>query len=117
MGWFNDQAPRHEGYLVGLRTITTEGGSVGFRALESEDDDGRQELPLRIVQVGCDCGWRSQRLRAPFGTMWSGLVVLPRAEQERETAAGSIPFEIVCRDLWREHAIGSTLAGLQVIDD
>jgi hypothetical protein len=117
MGWFNEQAPRHEGYLLGIRAITTEGGSIGFRALGGDDDDGRTDLPLQIVQVGCDCGWRSQRLRAPLGTTWSGIVMLPRAEQEKETAVGRKPFETVCRELWREHAVGSTVAGLEAIDD
>jgi hypothetical protein len=116
MAWFNEQAPRHEGYIIGLRPVTTEAGSIDFRALGDEDDDGRTEVPLRIVQVGCDCGWRSQRLRAPLGTTWSGFVLLPRAEQERETAGGPKPFETVCRELWREHAISSTTAGLEVID-
>jgi hypothetical protein len=106
MGWFNEQAPRHAGYMVGIRAITTEGGSIGFRSLRDEDDDGRTEIPLRIVQVGCDCGWRSQRLRAPLGTTWSGFVMLPRVEQERETAIGSLlgrkPFETICRERWRE---------------
>ncbi len=24
MGWFNDQAPPHEGYMIGIRAVTTE---------------------------------------------------------------------------------------------
>jgi hypothetical protein len=111
MGWFNDQAPRHGGYIIGVRAITTEGGSIRFRALGAQDDDGRRELPLRIVQVGCDCGWRSQRLRAPYGTTSSALVVFRGGEQERETVVERKPFETVCRELWREHALSATDSG------
>jgi hypothetical protein len=114
--WLNDRAPRHEGYLVGIRTVTTEGGSTKFRELENADDDGR-EHPLSIVQVGCDCGWRSSRLKAPYGTRWMGRVELPRDEQERETASARKPFETTCRELWREHAVGSTEAGLALADE
>lgn len=97
--------------------MTTERGSIRFRELGPEDDDGR-EVPVRIIQVGCDCGWRSQRLRAPLGTTWSGVVFLPRSEQERETAEGPAkPFETVCRELWREHALSAAKSGLAPVED
>jgi hypothetical protein len=64
VGWFNDAAPRHEGYMKAVRAGTNECGSTTFRELE--DDDAREgPAGVQIVQVGCDCGWRSQRLRAP----------------------------------------------------
>jgi hypothetical protein len=117
MGWFNDEAPRHEGFMQAVRAGTNERGSITFRELD--DEDAREgAVGVRIVQVGCDCGWRSQRLRAPHGTTWDGMVLLPRHEAERDSApAGSKPFESVCRELWRQHAIGAASAGLDGVDD
>lgn len=117
MGWFNERAPRHEGYVIGIGSGTNERGSTVFRELGS-DDDG-QKLELRIVQVGCDCGWRSQRLRAPCGTTWDQWVEFPRTECDGNDAglSGRKPFETLCRDLWRDHAIGATEADLEPVDE
>lgn len=117
MSWFNEMAPRHEGYLLGIRRGTNERGSIVFRQLGTEREEA--PLPIEIVQVGCDCGWRSQRLRAPHGTTWNQLVELPRHECERaeDSPLGRKPFEAVCRDLWREHAISSTQASLEVVNE
>lgn len=116
MGWFNDFAPRHEGYLIGVVSGQNERGSIAFRELGADDSD---KSALRIVQVGCDCGWRSQRLRAPYGTAYHGFVMLPPHECDGydEKLLGRKPFETVCRELWREHAVSCTHAGLDLIED
>lgn len=55
---------------------------------------------------------------APYGTTWDGMVLLPRGEQETEVApVGSKPFETLCRELWREHAITAAEAGLEGVDE
>jgi hypothetical protein len=56
---------------------------------------------------------------APHGTTWNRLVELPRHECERdeECPLGRKLIETVCRGLWREHAITSTQAKLEVVDD
>lgn len=111
MGWVNENAPRHEGYLLAVRAGTNELGSVTFRQLD--DDDAKDgPVQVRIVQIGCDCGWRSQRLRAPQGTTWDGIVLIPCGAQEAEST-----FEARCRELWREHAFGATVTGREVVDD
>lgn len=61
MGWFNDSAPRHEGYLIGIRSATNERGSIVFRELGADEHEC-EGITLRIVHVGCDCGWRSHQL-------------------------------------------------------
>lgn len=100
MGWCNpdlDPDARHEGYLVGLVPAANRDGTLStwrYRELSSEsgDDPGRTDQPLRTVQVGCECGWRSPRLDAPWGTMWVPFMVFaPEA------------FEEDARRYWREH--------------
>ncbi len=89
-----------------------------FRELDDEDAQ-KGPVHVGIVQVGCDCGWRSQRLRAPYGTTWDGIVLLPRGEQETEEVppVGVKPFETIWRDRWRKHAIGSSEVDLEVAND
>ena len=101
MGWINcDFDPRgiHEGYLVGV--VPRRGpDSWLYRELSSANgDDDRREIPLRFVQVGCDCGWRSPRIEAPMGThYWPSYVEAPEW------------FEDDCRKRWREHVKRETL--------
>jgi hypothetical protein len=83
MGWINDDAPHHEGYLVGLR-------EDDWRYIELGTNDPEQAV--KVVQVGCDCGWRSPRLDAPNGTkFWPSIVVAPEN------------FEDFALSLWKEH--------------
>lgn len=66
----------------------------------------RVAVKVHAVQVGCDCGWRSPLLAAPFGTEWhDGLLRLPESAQETETSdrLGLVPFEAKCVRLWYEH--------------
>jgi hypothetical protein len=96
MGWINETAPEHEGWLVGLVPATNPDGTISdwryHELWSSAGDDLRMEIPLRVVQVGCDCGWRSPRLQAPDGThYWPSYVHAPEW------------FEDACRLLWREH--------------
>lgn len=100
MGWVNpdfDPECKHEGYLVGLVPAVDKDGSLStwrYRELSAAggDDPGRQDMPLKTVQVGCECGWRSSRITAPPTTVWVPFSVF--APQS---------FEDECRELWREH--------------
>lgn len=86
MGWLRDDKPGHEGYVVGLVR-----SDAGWRELGGTEDG--PDRPLTYVQVGCDCGWRSSRLRAPFGTTWMpSIVCLPREAHEDRAYA-----------IWDEH--------------
>lgn len=88
MGWFSGepQDDGHEGYIV---AVVREDGS--FRELSYPlDRENRDDIA--IVQVGCDCGWRSPRMHAPFGTRFRPYIVM--------TSPG---FEEVCLDLWKAH--------------
>ncbi|MBV8979289.1 MAG: hypothetical protein JO086_00135 [Acidimicrobiia bacterium] len=78
MGWFSSDHPGHEGYVVGLVPRS----EWAWRELTTGDDG---EHPLRMIAVGCDCGWRSPRLYAPPGTRWSPYIVdLPtKTDDER----------------------------------
>lgn len=70
-----------------------------WRELRYADEPPREERKIFRVQVACDCGWRSQVLRAPFGTTWSPSVVwLPEASVHAEA------WEEAARKLWGEHA-------------
>lgn len=100
MGWLNyDIFPdgRHEGYFVGLLPAMNADNSKSdwrFRELSSAagDDPGATDWPLRSVQVGCECGWRSPRLEAPVGTVWVPFSVFAPEW-----------FEDEARVYWREH--------------
>lgn len=94
MGWISDH-PEHEGYLVGVEQ--TRNGL--FRELGYPADVGRAERPLALVQVACDCGWRSPRLPALPGTRWAPCTVSAPASLESAAIA-----------LWREHVEHETTA-------
>ncbi|MBE7524684.1 MAG: hypothetical protein HS109_20275 [Burkholderiales bacterium] len=75
MGLFSSNHPGHEGYLIGLvkddeRGLAAEGH---MRRLAYPHDDGDRRV--EVLQVGCDCGWRSARFSAPTGTTWSPFTV------------------------------------------
>jgi hypothetical protein len=101
MGWGNDSAPGHEGYLVGLLECDdVRRRGDGFRELTIHDDaEAAKGIFLRWVQVGCACGWRSPRREAPIGACWwSAYVDAPEW------------FEEECRIIWRAHAIATAFA-------
>lgn len=94
MGWFHDDAPKCEGYVVGLERVT-EGNAHGSieRWHEIRHPDPRPKVVVQAIQVGCDCGWRSPVMTAPIGTMWYPCIV--------ELPSGG--FEDRARLIWREH--------------
>lgn len=96
MGWCHevDAEGRHEGYLVGLVKCDD-----GWRLRELGPDDAPR-TPLQIVQVACDCGWRSSRLLAPFGYAQFSPCVVLRDTIDRETFDR---WENQCRELWDAH--------------
>jgi len=81
-------------------------GTAAHRDVTITDDSWRPLTPgddaigyLRVVQVGCSCGWRSERVDAPIGTGW-----------RQATVHVSEWFERECRLIWRTHAIVTTAA-------
>lgn len=98
MGWFIEDKPHHEGYLVGL-VREERGGWTYWRELAYPADQHRAEGDITTVQVGCECGWRSSRLVAPALTKWAPHVVVlePDLRSHRE-------FEEQARALWNRHA-------------
>jgi hypothetical protein len=92
MGWQSSDAPGHEGFLVGLVQDAAE--RDGWRELRSPGDDADRENVERF-QVGCTCGWRSPRFRAPPGTSWWPFTLeLPELHE---------PLRDVAGDLWCQH--------------
>lgn len=107
MGWINEDAPQHEGYLVAL-VLEEERSADGLHVMRTrwrelsglvhDEETARRYDGARIstVQVGCDCGWRSMRMHAPLGTTWRPHSVwLPAAAEE--------PFEALALELWTGH--------------
>ncbi len=100
MGWSNELTPGHDGYLLGL--VPQRGSSVSkitvdaWRPLSGEDVE---VLYLRVVQVGCTCGWRSPRMEAPIGACW-----------QLDHVRASDWFLEDCRIIWRAHAIATVYA-------
>jgi hypothetical protein len=103
--------PEHEGFFVALALA----GLPRGRAL------ARIQLgdPVELVQVGCSCGWRSARFRAPPGARWSSTTLLPKELPAGflEMPRGNLPatvvlarafeqihrFEDQALALWRDH--------------
>jgi hypothetical protein len=105
MGWQSEDAPGHEGGLIGLvpapgagepgglRRVRDE-GSGGWRELHSPRDDVELEN-VKMFQAGCTCGWRSPRFRAPAGTSWWPFSLeLPELHEDLEDLAA---------ELWSQH--------------
>jgi hypothetical protein len=90
MGWCtgDNEDAGHEGYIVSL--VRPADGAF-WRELCYPNDIGEQSIA--VVQVGCDCGWRSPRMHAPFGTSFAPFVTILKDEA----------FEERCRELWHEH--------------
>lgn len=88
MGWFSEDAPQCEGYVVGLEVDPDK--RANYRELRYPDERPRI---VHAVQVGCECGWRSPIMTAPIGTHWYPFMIeLPDARHEDK-----------CRQIWREH--------------
>lgn len=108
MGWFSDNAPGHEGYVVGL-VLDRERGLARneyWRELSPSDEQlGR--IPVRRIQVGCDCGWRSRVIVAPYGTTWVPCCVFFALDADDELAGA----------LWSEHAETERFARLLGVPD
>lgn len=90
MGWLDVELPDHEGFIVGVEEIP---GRRGFyQQLPTGRDEKQQPRKIKLVQVACDCGWRSSRIRAPLSTEWMPYTVI--ADEW---------FEDIARALWKEH--------------
>ena len=85
MGWIiEDDHPKaydHEGFVVGVVKVDWLWHELGL-----DDAESARPTPIALswVQVGCECGWRSQRLVAPFETTWSPCSVFFRRDDLEE---------------------------------
>jgi hypothetical protein len=92
MGWQTSDVPGHEGFLVGL--VHDAAGRDGWRELRSPADDA-ERTNIEMFQVGCECGWRSPRFRAPPDTSWWPFTLrFPEFHEALREVAG---------DLWCQH--------------
>lgn len=75
-------------------------GNAYWHELQYPDGRGGEVPPLLVlcVQVACECGWRSPRIRAPRGVVWSPWNV---------TIASPLQEEQM-RELWRSHLANSS---------
>lgn len=95
MGWLiddgRDDSYDHEGYVVGL--VKDDPKHTGFEAWRELGADDRRPIHwsnpmVRLyIQVGCSCGWRSQRLVPPVGTEWMPCCVVMDEEHSERAAA------------------------------
>ncbi len=136
MGWLHDRYPEHEGYVVGLVPVEPEaakaaaapelhgaeisreewhqyvnryGRPIWWRELSGRGASGTPDdaQPVREIQVGCDCGWRSRRFFAPPGTRYSpSIVSFPDEGNE-------VGFEDYARRVWRRHCEDSARAEVE----
>lgn len=94
MGILNERHPEHEGWAVALQRDENVGVPHNdyYREL-SYPADNIDGLRVDAVQMGCDCGWRSERVQV-FGTEaeWAPFIVLP-----------SKALEARLDGFWREH--------------
>jgi hypothetical protein len=88
MGWINEEAPTHEGYIAGF----VDGGRGRLREIGYPEDD-KPISAVGIIGAACSCGWRSKRFHAPLGTEWGPFVLLIRSEHTENQLVG----------LWAEH--------------
>lgn len=101
MGWFNDNMPDHEGYVIGL--VRDERGETwspdGHRLRRLTTGDVAQPVPF--VQVSCDCGWRSRVFTAPIGAeFFPSICVVNERAEERAIA------------IWKLHATTDAIGGV-----
>lgn len=93
MGWCDPEVEGHEGYVVGLVDVGTNGWKR-WRELRYPEDKEAPAAPIEMLQAACDCGWRSRRFHAPIinPPKWAPYMVLV----DEETEEGALV-------LWREH--------------
>lgn len=116
MGWFDESHPGHEGYLVGFVQVGGLWRELGYVA-----GDDKPIKPIARIAVGCDCGWRSTHLQAPYGTAWHPYSVGPDYEHERFRNSGMAlklweeEIERCAIAIWRRHV--EDLRGLRIYAD
>lgn len=89
MGWINEDAPDHEGYVAAF----VDGGRGRARELGyPEDNTDHKTLPVGVVAAACTCGWRSKRFAAPAGTAWIPYTVILHEPSETQLVG-----------LWSDH--------------
>lgn len=85
MGWIRDGMEDHEGFVAMVVRDDWRWRELGIDDRAIPTDEHGYKVQHRL-QVGCECGWRSERFVAPLGTDWAPCsVVLP--DEETEDAA------------------------------
>lgn len=110
MSWFRDEQPGHEGFMVGLVPAVNKDGRESdwrFRELNAQDDGETTERQVRVVQVGCSCGWRSSYLSPPRGTVWFPYCV----------STPSDAFEDEVRRIWNEHHMNALIVSRWLLEN
>jgi hypothetical protein len=108
MGWFMEDRPEHEGFLVALapRDLPRErhgdvslvrSRDVLLRELGYPDDEHSVEF-IKRLKVGCACGWRSPELQVPFGM---SAHYFPFVCSLNGDHAGEVEQRAL--ELWKEH--------------
>lgn len=103
MGWYSDQHPGHEGFLVGV--VRELESSALWRELGRRDESER--VLIERLAIGCDCGWRSPRFHLPFGVVasWVPFVVALAPKTDTEQNRNLIwRAQEGMRSVWWSHA-------------
>lgn len=87
MGWLSNDL-QHEGFIVAVDPDDR------HRELGLEDCH-RADVRVNHVRVGCDCGWRSSTLVAPFGAVWFPCTVMFSAFDEER-------IDAIAHGIWRD---------------
>lgn len=95
MGIMNERHPDHEGWPVALQKDEKVGlvHSDHYRELAYPADD-KDGLRVDAVQMGCDCGWRSERVRVFLPTEAQWMPFSPLLSKAMEARL---------EGFWREH--------------
>lgn len=94
MGWMHfgadddDWSTEHEGYFVGVVKDGYHWRELGYGDVETPN------LGL-MIQVACECGWRSHRMTPPLGCSWRPCSVDFDLDTESYEDAGI--------EMWRKH--------------
>jgi hypothetical protein len=113
MGWCSDERPACEGFIVAMvpsELPTDRAGDCALDLYSSSDPLRELSYPergaverIRVVRVGCACGWRSHHLHVP---------ALAKAEWFPHICAMDTAYEERAKVLWLQHLQDSLDASL-----
>lgn len=101
MGWFQEDAPGHEGYVIGAVPVVDERGRErpGFWRVLTRDERGMSSQ----LQAECECGWRSPRVHVYPPVEWNGIMMCSTSQSDRMAEYWSEHIEL---ELLRERGLG-----------